>query len=132
MLIRTGGEQRLSNFLLWQAAYSELFFSDRLWPDFDETALDEAIAAYGQRARRFGMTPEQVEYKYQIGQERFMVNVGSVGQPRDGDPRSCYVIQEDDKITFHRVEYDWGVTADKIYRTPDLDNFLGDRIKEGR
>ncbi len=78
------------------------------------------------------ITPEQVEYKYQIGQERFMVNVGSVGQPRDGDPRSCYVVQEDDKITFHRVEYDWGVTADKIYRTPDLDNFLGDRIKEGR
>ena len=60
LLIRTGGEQRLSNFLLWQAAYSELFFSDRLWPDFDETALDEAIAAYGQRERRFGMTPEQV------------------------------------------------------------------------
>lgn len=60
LLIRTGGEQRLSNFLLWQAAYSELFFSDHLWPDFDEEALDEAIAAYGQRERRFGMTPEQV------------------------------------------------------------------------
>ena len=41
-------------------------------------------------------------------------------------------MQEDDKITFHRVEYDWGKTADKIYQTPDLDNFLGDRIKEGR
>lgn len=60
LIIRTGGEQRLSNFLLWQAAYSELFFSDRLWPEFDEAALDEAIAAYGQRERRFGHTSAQV------------------------------------------------------------------------
>ena len=46
LLIRTGGELRISNFLLWQAAYSELYFSDKLWPDFDEAALDQAIAAY--------------------------------------------------------------------------------------
>ncbi len=59
LLIRTGGEQRLSNFLLWQAAYSELYFSERLWPDFDEAALDEAIAAYAARERRFGQTSEQ-------------------------------------------------------------------------
>jgi undecaprenyl diphosphate synthase len=60
LIIRTGGEQRLSNFLLWQAAYSELFFSERLWPEFDEAALDEAIAAYSQRERRFGRTSAQV------------------------------------------------------------------------
>ena len=60
LLIRTGGEQRISNFLLWQCAYSELFFSDRLWPDFDEAALDQALAAYAERERRFGQTPEQV------------------------------------------------------------------------
>jgi predicted phosphodiesterase len=78
------------------------------------------------------ITPEQIDNVFAVGQERFMVNVGSVGQPRDGDPRSCYIIQEDDKITFHRIEYDWGATAEKIYQTPDLDNFLGDRIKEGR
>ena len=60
LLIRTGGEQRISNFLLWQAAYSELYFSDKLWPEFDEAALDEAIAAYAQRQRRFGKTPEQL------------------------------------------------------------------------
>ena len=61
LLIRTGGEMRISNFLLWQAAYSELYFSDRLWPDFDETALDEAISAYGARERRFGKTSEQIQ-----------------------------------------------------------------------
>ena len=61
LLIRTGGEQRISNFLLWQCAYSELFFSDRLWPDFDEAALDEALAAYAARERRFGKTSEQVQ-----------------------------------------------------------------------
>jgi undecaprenyl diphosphate synthase len=60
LIIRTGGEMRLSNFLLWQAAYAELFFSDRLWPEFDAAALDEALAAYAARERRFGKTSEQV------------------------------------------------------------------------
>lgn len=60
LVIRTGGEMRISNFLLWQSAYSEFFFSERLWPDFDEAALDEAIAAYGRRERRFGKTSAQV------------------------------------------------------------------------
>ncbi len=60
LLIRTGGEQRISNFLLWQAAYSELYFSDRLWPDFNGDALKEAIADFNQRQRRFGKTGEQV------------------------------------------------------------------------
>ena len=60
LFIRTGGEQRLSNFLLWQSAYAELFFSNRLWPEFDEAALDEAIAAFAGRERRFGQTSAQV------------------------------------------------------------------------
>lgn len=61
LFIRTGGEKRISNFLLWQAAYTELYFSDRLWPDFDEAALDEAIADYAARERRFGRTSEQLQ-----------------------------------------------------------------------
>ena len=60
LIVRTGGEMRLSNFLLWQAAYSELYFCDVLWPDFDEAALDRAIQAYAGRERRFGMTSEQL------------------------------------------------------------------------
>lgn len=60
LIIRTGGEQRLSNFLLWQAAYSEFYFTDKLWPDFDATALDEAIDSFNQRERRFGKTSEQL------------------------------------------------------------------------
>jgi len=60
LFIRTGGEQRLSNFLLWQSAYAELFFSDRLWPEFDEAALDEAITAFRRRERRFGQTSAQL------------------------------------------------------------------------
>jgi undecaprenyl diphosphate synthase len=60
LIIRTGGEQRLSNFLLWQAAYSELYFCNTLWPEFDEHALDLAIAAFCQRERRFGKTSEQL------------------------------------------------------------------------
>jgi len=61
-----------------------------------------------------------------------IVNVGSVGQPRDGDPRACYVILEDGTVKFRRVEYDFEKTIQKIYNTPELDNFLGDRLREGR
>jgi len=60
LVIRTGGEQRISNFLLWQSAYSEFYFSDKLWPEFDETALDLAIEAFNQRERRFGKTSAQL------------------------------------------------------------------------
>jgi undecaprenyl diphosphate synthase len=60
LLIRTGGERRISNFLLWQLAYSELHFTDVLWPDFDAAELDRALAWYATRQRRFGMTGEQV------------------------------------------------------------------------
>jgi undecaprenyl diphosphate synthase len=61
LLIRTGGEWRVSNFLLWQLAYTEIYFTDILWPDFDEKALDEAIHWFDTRQRRFGKTGEQVE-----------------------------------------------------------------------
>lgn len=60
LFIRTGGEYRISNFLLWQAAYAELFFSPRLWPDFTVQDLDEAIAEFQKRERRFGKTSEQL------------------------------------------------------------------------
>jgi undecaprenyl diphosphate synthase len=60
LFIRTGGEQRISNFLLWQLAYCELFFTDAFWPDFDATMLDSAIASYRRRERRFGRTSEQL------------------------------------------------------------------------
>jgi len=60
LLIRTGGELRISNFLIWQAAYSELYFSDKLWPDFDAVELDKAIAVFLSRERRFGQTSAQV------------------------------------------------------------------------
>ena len=61
LLIRTGGELRISNYMLWQIAYSELYFCDTYWPDFDEDALHNAIASYQSRQRRFGKTEEQVE-----------------------------------------------------------------------
>ncbi|HQR61139.1 MAG TPA: isoprenyl transferase [Methylophilaceae bacterium] len=60
LFIRTGGEQRISNFLLWQLAYSELYYTDALWPDFDDAAFKQAIQSYRQRERRFGSTSEQL------------------------------------------------------------------------
>lgn len=61
LLIRTGGEYRISNFLLWQAAYAELYFSEKLWPDFSEQDLHEAIAEFNRRQRRFGLSGDQVK-----------------------------------------------------------------------
>nr|MBL8411735.1 di-trans,poly-cis-decaprenylcistransferase [Dechloromonas sp.] len=63
LFIRTGGEERISNFLLWQLAYTELYFTPTLWPDFDTAEFDKAIASYGQRERRFGRTSEQLTEK---------------------------------------------------------------------
>jgi undecaprenyl diphosphate synthase len=60
LFIRTGGEKRISNFLVWQLAYTELYFTDTLWPDFDRAALDRAIDSYRGRERRFGRTSEQL------------------------------------------------------------------------
>ena len=60
LFIRTGGERRISNFLLWQAAYAELYFTDTLWPDFDQACLREALDDYARRERRYGRTSEQV------------------------------------------------------------------------
>jgi len=66
LFIRTGGEQRISNFLLWQMAYTEFFFTDRLWPDYDVADLDAALSAFAARQRRFGRTSEQVQALAQL------------------------------------------------------------------
>ena len=62
LIIRTSGEKRISNFLLWQLAYSEFYFTETLWPDFDSAALELAISSYQKRERRFGRTSEQLEH----------------------------------------------------------------------
>jgi len=77
LFIRTGGEQRVSNFLLWQMAYTELHFTDTLWPDFDGAALDAAFAWYRQRERRFGRTSEQLEEASQHAGRRAPAPVAS-------------------------------------------------------
>ncbi|RLA02387.1 MAG: isoprenyl transferase, partial [Gammaproteobacteria bacterium] len=61
LFIRTGGEHRISNFLIWQLAYSELYFSDILWPDFDKQTLEDAFEVYASRQRRFGQTGQQLQ-----------------------------------------------------------------------
>jgi predicted phosphodiesterase len=78
------------------------------------------------------LSPEEVGHTYKLTSEKTMINVGSVGQPRDGDRRACYVVLEDDSITFRRVDYPAEVTRDKIYAIPELENFLGDRLLVGR
>ncbi len=78
------------------------------------------------------LSPDEIDYEYRLGSEKTMINVGSVGQPRDGDPRSCYVVIDDDLIRFRRVEYPLEQTVKKIYDVPELDNFLGDRLRDGR
>ena len=77
-------------------------------------------------------SPTEIGNEFELNEQKVMVNVGSVGQPRDGDPRSSYVTVEDNKLTFHRVQYDPTKTCEKIYAIEALDNFLGDRLFEGR
>lgn len=77
--------------------------------------------------------PDDVQAGYEIGgKHKLMINVGSVGQPRDGDPRACYVILEDSVVRFHRVAYAVEEVASKIHMITELDQFLGDRLLQGR
>jgi len=78
------------------------------------------------------ITPEDCDYEYRLDGDKAMINVGSVGQPRDNDPRACYVILDGDYIVFRRVEYPIDVVSHKIYATASLDNMLGDRLHAGR
>jgi diadenosine tetraphosphatase ApaH/serine/threonine PP2A family protein phosphatase len=77
-------------------------------------------------------SPEEIGEVYQLTSQKTLCNVGSVGQPRDGDPRACYVLLDGDTIRYRRVPYDFETTIRKIYAIPDLDNFLGDRLRQGR
>ncbi len=77
-------------------------------------------------------TPEAVGNTYQIGDEKVMVNVGAVGQPRDGDPRASFAVFDGKRVEFRRVAYDLEKTIEKIYAVRELENFLGDRLRLGR
>jgi predicted phosphodiesterase len=77
-------------------------------------------------------SPEDVGHEYKLDGRKTLCNVGSVGQPRDGNWRSCYVVLDGDTIKYRRVEYDVEKTIKKIYDIPELENFLGDRLREGR
>jgi predicted phosphodiesterase len=79
------------------------------------------------------LSPGDVGGRYALGGNKLMINVGSVGQPRDGDPRACYVLVTDAAtVEFRRVPYAFEKTAEKIYAVAELDPFLGDRLREGR
>ena len=77
-------------------------------------------------------SPDNVGNRYKLGAGKVMINVGSVGQPRDNDPRCSYVVLEDGVVQFRRVPYPLEKTIEKIYAIPELDNFLGDRLRDGR
>lgn len=76
--------------------------------------------------------PDGLGNRLELGEQKVLINVGSVGQPRDGDNRSSYVVLDDKTVQFRRVGYDFEKTISKIYPIPDLDNFLGDRLRDGR
>jgi diadenosine tetraphosphatase ApaH/serine/threonine PP2A family protein phosphatase len=77
-------------------------------------------------------SPEEIDYTYRLDGRKTLCNVGSVGQPRDGDWRACYVLLDGDTLIYRRVEYDIETTIKKIYAIPELENFLGDRLRDGR
>jgi predicted phosphodiesterase len=77
-------------------------------------------------------TPEELDYSYRLDGRKTLVNVGSVGQPRDGDWRASYIVLDGDLVRFRRVEYDVAATVAKVHDDPDLDDFLGDRLLNGK
>jgi predicted phosphodiesterase len=77
-------------------------------------------------------SPEEVSGEYQLDGRKTLCNVGSVGQPRDGDWKACYILLDGETIRYRRVPYDIETTIKKIYAVPDLENFLGDRLRDGR
>ena len=85
LFIRTGGEQRISNFLTWQLAYTELWFTETFWPDFDARTLDQAIASYQARERRFGRTSEQVREAARPSEIAPRVALGANLEPSSAD-----------------------------------------------
>ncbi len=78
------------------------------------------------------LAPEEIDFEYKLDDKKHLINVGSVGQPRNGVCQSSYVVLDDDCLKFRRVDYDVEKTAQKIYTIPELDNFLGDRLRDGR
>lgn len=78
------------------------------------------------------LSPDELDYQVELAQSKVLVNVGSVGQPRDGDNRASYVVLNEQTVQFKRIDYDFEKTISKIYPIPDLDNFLGDRLRDGR
>lgn len=78
------------------------------------------------------LSPDELDYQVELAQSKVLVNVGSVGQPRDGDNRASYVVLNEQTVQFKRIDYDFEKTISKIYPISDLDNFLGDRLRDGR
>jgi diadenosine tetraphosphatase ApaH/serine/threonine PP2A family protein phosphatase len=76
--------------------------------------------------------PDEIDMVYHLNDRKMLCNVGSVGQPRDGVRQACYVLLDDKTIRYRRVDYDIEKTIRKIYEIPDLENFLGDRLRDGR
>ncbi len=93
-------------------------------PPSDNREYPDGLWAY--------QAPEEIDHVYVRDRRKAIVNVGSVGQPRDGDSRACYVLLDGWRVTFRRVPYDVETTVRKIYAVPELANFLGDRLREGR
>ena len=106
---------------------------DSLFERFEKHCFQGHTHIPGVFSQELNFTPpDECNYEYALSDEKVMVNVGSVGQPRDGDPRACYVVLNDDMLTYRRIEYNLDVTIAKIYKNSDLDNMLGDRLREGR
>jgi diadenosine tetraphosphatase ApaH/serine/threonine PP2A family protein phosphatase len=78
------------------------------------------------------LTPEELNFQYKLTNKKTVINVGSTGQPRDGDPRACYVILDGDTVRFRKLAYPLDKTIDKIKRVPELDPFLAERLREGK
>ncbi|MDR0328858.1 MAG: metallophosphoesterase family protein [Planctomycetaceae bacterium] len=121
---------------------NEYVFQDDIYNERRMERLFSAIPKYSFQGHthvpgifteeREFFSPDEINLRYTLGDKKLMINVGSVGQPRDRDPRACYVVLEGNTILYRRVEYPFEKTIEKIMPIPELDNYLGQRLREGK
>jgi len=132
MYIHGSSRNPLNEYVFQDDVYNERKM-DRLFALIPKYAFQGHTHVPGvfTESREF-FSPSDLGGRFTLGAKKTMVNVGSVGQPRDRDPRACYVVLEDMTLSFRRVEYPLEETIQKINAVPDLDNYLGARLREGK
>ncbi|MAI34648.1 MAG: metallophosphatase family protein [Rubripirellula sp.] len=130
LLVHGSPKEPTNEYVLPMDVQNPIKMSD-LFDRFDHCCLQGHTHIPGVFSQSHFLRPKNIEQGYTFNDDKVMINVGSVGQPRDGDCRACYVVMDDQQLMFRRVEYDIETTVAKIRRIEELDDSFGERLREG-